>query len=62
MDTDRPNQENAVMTVDCPWCAAEATIEPAATAPVAATFTCVACSVSVSMAPDIRTTPIARAA
>lgn len=62
MDTERPNQESAVMTVECPWCAAEATIEPATTGATAATFVCVACSVSVGLAPEPRTAPVARAA
>lgn len=49
MDTDRPNQESAVMTVECPWCAAEATIETER--PIAA-FICATCAVTVELAAD----------
>jgi transposase-like protein len=51
-----------VLHVDCPWCAAEATIENPATRPGDATFVCPDCSVSVELAPDPAPILVARAA
>ena len=47
-------REEAMNTIeiDCPWCAAEATVESAATRTGAATFVCTECQVRVDLAPD----------
>ena len=50
------------MEIDCPWCAAEATIETRAAPTGAATFVCADCMVRVEMAPDPTSTRIALAA
>ena len=53
-----------VMDIDCPWCAAEATIEagPTATGAGAATFICRVCSIGVELTPDPIIVVAARAA
>ncbi len=51
-----------VIEIDCPWCAAEATIEAGPAGTGAATFTCPSCSIGVELAPDPSVTAIARAA
>ena len=58
-----PTLEEAmnVFEIDCPWCAAEATIEAGPTGTGAATFVCTSCSIGVELAPD-PTTLVARAA
>lgn len=50
------------LEIDCPWCAAEATIETAATRTGVATFVCADCMVRVELAPDPSVPVIARAA
>jgi predicted RNA-binding Zn-ribbon protein involved in translation (DUF1610 family) len=61
--TTRTHEEamNAI-EIDCPWCAAAATIETAATRTGAATFVCPDCLVRVEMAPDPTAPAIALAA
>ena len=51
-----------VIEIDCPWCAAEATIEAGPTGTGAATFVCPSCSIGVELAPDPTTLVVARAA
>ena len=57
-------REEAMKTIeiDCPWCAAEATIETAATPTGAATFVCTECLVRVDLAPDPAPRAVALAA
>jgi hypothetical protein len=57
-------QEEAmnVIEIDCPWCAAAATIEAGPTGTGAASFVCVDCSIGVELAPDPAAPVIARAA
>jgi len=55
------------MDIECPWCAAPATIaivDPGATNadPTGGAFSCPACAIRVDLAPDPAPTPIARAA
>jgi hypothetical protein len=50
-----------VIEIDCPWCAAEATIEPGR-AGTTATFVCANCSIGVELAPDPITVVAAQAA
>jgi len=56
--------EDAMNTleIDCPWCAAEATVEGAATQTGAATFVCTECLVRVELAPDPAARVVALAA
>ena len=51
-----------VIEIDCPWCAAEATIEAGPTASGAATFICRECSIGVELAPDPIHVVVTRAA
>lgn len=51
-----------VMNIDCPWCAAEATIQTGATGPAIATFVCTDCSIGVELASDPVTLAVALAA
>jgi hypothetical protein len=51
-----------VMDIDCPWCAAAATIGAGPTGTGAATFVCATCSIGVELAPDPTPVVVARAA
>jgi hypothetical protein len=51
-----------VIEIDCPWCAAEATIEAGPAGTAAARFVCASCSIGIELAPDPITVVAARAA
>jgi hypothetical protein len=59
-----PTLEEAmnVFEIDCPWCAAEATIEAGPIGTAAAMFVCPSCSIGVELAPDPTPVVVARAA